>query len=66
VKPLGWQLTWGSGAAAPVAAPGPVWAHSEIVMDTRTFNPRIRTTILVQDGSKVSTIPADDTERWPK
>lgn len=63
---LGWTTTLGSGAAAPAAVPGPVWAHSELVMDTRTFDPRIRTTILVQDGSLVSTIPRDDTERWPK
>jgi len=68
VRPFGWLLTWGSDAsvAAPDTLSGPVWAHSEIASETRAFEPRVRQQIIVQTGSQFSTIPVDDTQRWPK
>ena len=66
MRPLGGLITWGSDAAEAAPPAGPVWLHSEIANEHRTFDPRIRgTQIMVQTGSQYSTNPPDDTLRWP-
>lgn len=65
MRPLGNLITWGSDAAEAAPPAGPVWAHSEIATEHRTFPPRSRSQIMVQTGSQYSTIPEDDTLRWP-